>query len=738
MSTTATLRDELEIAGEIIERSPAIAIRVTGGHGRWKTVFITKNIANYGYSHDEFMRGEVTWFDVIHPDDRDDLINLLNGFAEMRNDKYSVVYRLVRKDGTSQWVTDTTVVVRDEAGAIRYCDCLVSDYTETKDHIERIGENFRQQAVLNEILQGLHDSDLDKALQIILDRSGAYLDISRVILFEDYPDHKSARAIHEWRNKGIPSVLSNGDCVLGYSEDIPEIAEDLAKYGYRIINCDEIPPGCMEVFENECVTASAVFAVKIQNEPFGYICFDECVKPRRWSRDIVRFLDNVSRLVAPVILRRRNEQIIQTMALTDQLTGLWNRYHLETRLNEAIVRAREMGQSGYVLFIDMDDFKIINDAYGHDYGDVILKEVASFLVEHFGDSGTIFRFGGDEFVILMEPGRTDTIQDVMNGIQARAQLPWSVIDRSFYCTLSIGVVRFPEAYTDSKEIIKNADIAMYQAKKTGKNNYVFFSHTLDNDSVARAEIETAMRQSIENGFEGFQIHYQPLCDLDKRIIGAEALLRWWTPEGRRLLPTQFIPLAEYLGLIVPLGEHVLRTAVRHCRRINEQFPGFFISVNVSIRQFKRQDFLERILALLAEERIQNSNVVLEITEGMAIHDMQRMKLMGRELQRSGVRMAMDDFGTGYSSLGNMRELPVDVIKIDRSFIHDVTTNAYSKSFIRFITDLVHSMGRKVCIEGVETAGQLRYCRDSAADYVQGFHLWRPMPGDVLLDTLEIR
>ncbi len=735
MSDTTVFRDELAIAGEIIERSPSIALRVVGEHGKWGTVFITRNISAFGYSQEDFMSGRVTWMDVVHPDDREDVVNLLNGFAEMGNDRFNILYRIVKADGTPLWISDNTQVVRDENGGIGHCDCIITDYTETKEHIERIGDNFRQQAVLNEILQGLHDSDLDKALHIILHRSGSHLDLGRVVLFEDNPGHRTTRPIQEWRSPGVASILDRKGFTLSYQDDIPEIAEDLAEYGYRIVNHGEIPPGSAAALARLGVLAAAAFAVTIQDEPFGFIAFDECARPRRWSRDVVRFLDNVSRLVAPVILRRRNEQIIQTMALTDQLTGLWNRYHLETRLNQAIAEARESGRDGYVLFIDLDDFKIINDAYGHDYGDVILKEVGRFLREHFGENGTIFRFGGDEFVILLEPGRADAIQEIMDGVQARAQLPWTVIDRSFYCTLSIGVVRFPESYLDSKEIIKNADIAMYQAKKTGKNNYVFFSRTMDNDSVERSEIETAMRRAIEDCFDGFRVYYQPLCDLDKRIIGAEALLRWQLPNGRRLQPAEFIPLAEYLGLIVPLGEHVLRTAARQCRRINAMFPTFFVGVNVSMRQFRCQDFLERTLGLLADEGVANSNVILEMTEGMAMQDMQRMKLMAGELRQAGLRVAMDDFGTGYSSLSNMRDLPIDVVKIDRSFITEVTTDAYSKSFIRFITDLVHSMERKVCIEGVETAGQLKYCRDSRADYMQGFHLWRPMSGEDLLKTL---
>lgn len=734
----ATLSDPRDTAEEIFERSESVAIRIADVfHGAWNTLFITKNVAAYGYNHKDFLSGKITWRDLIHPEDLPDLVDLLTTFGEMGNDKYNTVYRILRADGTTIWVSASSLVVRDDDGGILYIDCIVSDYTETKEHIERIGENFRQQAVLNEILQGLHDVDLDKAIQTILDRSGSYLGISRVTLFQNSPDNATCRAEQAWCNTGITSLMEQGEFVLNYENDIPDIAASLRADGHRIVNHGDVPKKSANEFDKENNLASAIFAISMQGEPFGFVAFEECVKPLHWTRDVIRFLDNVSRMVAPVIFRRRNEQLIHTMAMTDQLTGLYNRYCMEIRLDLAIAQAREVGQSGYVLFIDMDDFKIINDAYGHDYGDAILREVSGFLKTHFADPENIFRFGGDEFVIILSPDKVKDIYDIMGGLLQRAQLPWTVLDRTFYCTLSIGVVRFPEANEDGREIIRNADIAMYQAKKMGKNNYVFYTSTLDNDSVARAEMENAMREAIDNNFDGFDVYYQPLVDMDGKIIGVEALLRWLTFEGKRIAPATFIPLAEYLGLIVPIGEHVMRSAVRCCRRINRFHPDFFVSVNVSIRQFKQKEFMEHTLKLLAEEKVNLKNVVLEITEGMAVHDMQRMKMIIGELRKYGIGISMDDFGTGYSSLGNMRELPIDIVKIDRSFIHGVTTDPYSKSFIRFISDLVHSMGREICIEGVENANQLRYCRECGADYVQGYHLWHPMPEDEILELLGL-
>ncbi|MDL2283943.1 EAL domain-containing protein [Oxalobacter sp. OttesenSCG-928-P03] len=721
------------IAEEIIERSPSVALRVTGENGKWITTFITENISAYGYNKEDFLSGKVVWTDIVHPDDIDELVATLDAYEAQGIDEYTTIYRILKSDGTPVWINDNSNVVRNENGEVIYADCIIADYTDTKKNLEKIGDNLRQQAVLNDILQGLHNSDLDESLQILLDRTGVYLDISRVILFENNPENTQCKAIYEWCNEGISSM---GEFSLDYQQDIPEIKADLEETGRSIINFGDIPVGSTDEFENEGVIAAAIFAVYIQEKPFGFICFDECVKERQWGEDTLGFLENISKLVSTALIRRRNERIIRDMALTDRLTGLSNRYHLETCLAEAYANAQHAKKDGYVLFIDMDDFKVINDGYGHDYGDIILKEFANFLKEDFGGIADIFRFGGDEFVILLHPEHADSVYTIINSLLARAQLPWNVIDKSFYCTLSIGVVRFPEGSTSSRDIIKNADIAMYQAKRMGKNSYAFYTGTLDNDSIARAEIEKEMRESIDNQFRGFSVVYQPLTHTDGNIIGAEALLRWTLSTGQPMSPAQFIPLAEYLGLIIPLGEFVLREAALFCRSVNETRPDFCVSINISIRQFQQQDFMERVLQILKETGVSPSNINFEITESMAMHDIQRVKTLSEDFRQHGIRISMDDFGMGYSSLGNMRELPIDVVKIDRTFIRDVSTDSYSKSFIRLITDLVHSMERKVCIEGVETGEQLDYCRECSADYVQGFLICRPIPPEQLLDRLD--
>lgn len=732
--------DNARIALDIVERSPSVALRVSGENGAWNIRFITSNVSFLGYAREEFLSGAVHWEDIVHPDDLDELCRQLDEYAERGVDSYTTTYRLCTRDGQSLWVSDSSTVTRGGDGEVLYADCIISDHNQVMENQEKIQDSLRQQRVLNDILQALHTSGLDEAFQIILDRTGEYLDISRVILFEDSTRHTRSRAVYEWDNIGISSMMEQGDFVIDYKKDIPEVDAELRANGMHVVDYGQVPPLSTDEFASEGVIAAAIFAVyRSGGERYGFICFDECVKERKWDAHHLVFLQNIAKLITTALVRKANEESIRKMAYQDQLTGLNNRYSFDMYMERATAEATSAGKAGYVLFIDMDDFKVINDGYGHDYGDALLIAVAEFMQQNYGEVARLFRFGGDEFTVLVDHRSASHVQSIIDGLLARARHPWSVMDKEFYCTISLGVVRYPEGTGTVTEVIKNADIALYQAKNSGKNHHVVYNQSMDNFSQKRAETEHRMREAIEDNFAGFMVYYQPLVDIDGDLIGAEALVRWKDKDGKLLPPGEFIPLAEYLGLIIPLGEFVLRQAAAMCRRINRDFPRFFISVNVSIRQFQQSEFLQRAEDILRKSGVNMANIVLEVTEGMVVQDLDHMELMAEQLRGMGLRIAMDDFGTGYSSLNNMRRLPLDIIKIDRSFIRDVTRDDYAKSFIRLITDLGHSMGRAVCVEGVETAAQYGYCADCGVDYIQGFYFHRPMPADELdLLLLESR
>ncbi|MDR1311840.1 MAG: EAL domain-containing protein [Burkholderiaceae bacterium] len=706
-------------------KSPSVVVRVGGPASGYATLFVTEDVAYYGYSREDFVSKKTRWLDIISHEDHKTLIDALDEHARQRIDKFSVLHRVVRPDNTRVWVTSTIIASRDAQGEVQYYDCLMRDQNKVQSDMDKMDDYARQNDLLGEILHAIHETNFGSVLQVVASKTGTYLGVGHVVLFERVRGSGEGKVFCEWRNAAA-SVVGHRHRELAQEPQIAVL--DDAQYARgrspTIVHFGDAFPDFLSGFARAGVVAAAVFPVYVRDDLWGWLCFNECVQKRRWSTDTIAFLANVVRLVSTVLDRKHSESRIKTMALTDPLTGLGNRYRLEDSLIAVMKEVQHNGQQGYMFHIDMDDFKVINDGYGHDYGDMILKGFATFLLENLGHHSEIFRLGGDEFAILTQ---SPSPQDIIQVLLDRAQLPWVVLGKSFYCTLSIGVVRFPDGEMSVKEVVRNADIAMYQAKKAGKNNHTFYNPAQDNDSIERAEMERQMREAIENNFSGLSVFYQPQTNSKGEVIGAEALLRWTLPDGSQLLPLQFIPLAEYLGLIIPIGEFVLHESVRVCRKVNEVHPDFWISINVSVRQLQQQDFLERVLSIVEETDVNASNIVLEITESMVMNDITRVKALAEEFRQHGIRISMDDFGSGYSSLGNMRELPIDIVKIDKVFIHDVATDAYAESFIRLIVELVHSMGRKVCIEGVETAEQLEYCRKYNADYVQGFHLHLPVP-----------
>lgn len=545
--------EQERIAMEIVEHNPAIALRVSGEAGEWKTHFITQNISLYGYTREEFIKGELSWQDIVHPDDLIRLRQIIDNYVKQGIDSFNIFYRIVDKTGKSIWIADSTTVSRDEKGNVVYCDCIISDYSKIKDTQNKIEDYLRQQKVMNDILQSFHNNNAEESFEIILDRTGQYLDISRVVLFADAPEHASCQAVYEWCNKNIPSLTRKRIFRLDYQQDFPEVIAGLSAANRFVANDGELTGAAGEVFKREGVCSTAVFAVDLPEGRYGFICFDECVKKRIWRPEVLSFLENVAKLVSTTLIQERNVQAVEHMAYYDPLTGLTNRYHFDACLQTSIDEARQSGDIGYVLFIDMDDFKIINDGYGHHYGDAMLVEIADFFTRNFRDKAEIFRFGGDEFLILVNNLQSGEIQGIIDEILERGQHPWKVLDKTFYCTVSMGVVRYPDSNAGVKELVRYADIALHQAKEHGKNNYSVYRHSFDNESILRAELEHRMRKCIENDFEGFEVYYQPLVTAKGAILGAEALLRWHDDSGEIMLPGEFIPLAEYLGLIIPLG-----------------------------------------------------------------------------------------------------------------------------------------------------------------------------------------
>lgn len=424
------------------------------------------------------------------------------------------------------------------------------------------------------------------------------------------------------------------------------------------------------------------------------------------------------------------QQKIEKQANNDFLTGLYNRMRCEQDLEHYIKQTLEFGGEGALLYIDLDDFKHINDGLGHQYGDILLKNISSSLQRIPGVENNCYRMGGDEFIIILAHHNFSMLHQILNEIKTMFTKPWMLKGTDYYCTMSMGVVCFPTDGDTVEELIKKADIALYEAKCSGKNRIEFYDDNVESTSFKRLDLEKNMRNATRNAFEEFEVYYQPVVDVTKPgnpCTGAEALIRWNSDELGFISPTEFIPLAEYLGLINPIGDFVLKEACKRCKYWNDMgHPEYKVNVNLSVVQLLQNDIVEKISQVLKDSGILPANLTLEVTESLAINDMSRMKSILADIRSLGVRVALDDFGTGYSSLNHIREMPIDVIKIDRCFIMDIGKDDFSDAFVRMVAELANAINVKVCVEGVETEEQLEALKGTKIQLIQGYYFGKPM------------
>ncbi len=426
--------------------------------------------------------------------------------------------------------------------------------------------------------------------------------------------------------------------------------------------------------------------------------------------------------------KKKNQQKIEYQANNDFLTGLYNRMKCENDLRVIIKDAINSGEKGAVMFIDLDDFKHINDGLGHQYGDILLQQIAAGLQSIPGLRGHCYRMGGDEFVIIVNPELYVNIQRIIKNVLAMFNKPWYLLGTEYFCTMSMGVAIFPDNSTDVHEIIKMADMAMYDSKKSGKNRSGFYDGSKNRNSVKRLDIENNMRQAIASEIKEFVVFYQPVVDVvTKECTSCEALVRWNSKALGFMGPGDFIPLAEYLGLITDIGDYVLEEACKQCKMWNEGgYPDFHINVNLSVVQLLQKNVIENIGRILSKTEVNPHNIVLEITESFAINDMDRVLKIIEGLKALGPRIALDDFGTGYSSLNYIKQLPLNIIKVDKTFIDDIVEDEYAQAFVKLIVDLSKTIGTQIVVEGVEHEEQYEVLRGIGVNYIQGYFFGKPV------------
>ncbi|MFD3157113.1 putative bifunctional diguanylate cyclase/phosphodiesterase [Haloimpatiens sp. FM7330] len=424
---------------------------------------------------------------------------------------------------------------------------------------------------------------------------------------------------------------------------------------------------------------------------------------------------------------------IQNLAYYDHLTKLPNRLFFTNQLKHEL----EKNHRGTVLFLDLDDFKKINDSLGHNYGDMLLKKISNNLKQYVNQGDVIARFGGDEFLILLpevihHTEAANIAQTILNMFNSK----FKIGKKQVYISASIGIIIYPTEGDNVNLIIKNADTAMYKAKFLGKNRYCFFDKNLSNDISRKIEIENGLRTALSRG--ELDIYYQPQVDLKSgKIRGAEALLRWNSETLGKISPYEFIPISEQTGIIHNIFKWVLKSVcIQKKKWENKGYNFNTISINISSIQLQQQDLMKTVKNILQETNTNPEFLQFEITESVLMKNLHDNIQLLKEFKKMGLKIALDDFGTGYSSLNYLRKLPIDTVKIDKSFIDDITTSLEAKDITDGIIHLAHKIKLEVVAEGVEYKDQSELLKDMNCDMIQGYYFYKPLSIDTLEKTMQ--
>ena len=676
---------------------------------RWKDDHISARI------------GKRRW-DIVSPSMTEADWTAHRAVVEAHQPFHDLEFSRIGEDGSEAWVSISGEPIFGPAGAFKGYRGVGRDITARKraeetirSHalMQRLIAEFGQEALAGPELTAL----LDRATELVT--STLRIEYSSVLEYEPAARQATYRAVSGWPREWIGArtiVLQPGrrlERVVSCRE--PVVIDDYAAPR-------EYSPSRLVALG---VGSGAHVPIFGQGAVIGVLSAHSRER-RRFTEDEVSFLRSVANILAIAIERKRAEDRLTHLAQFDTVTGLPNRHLFRDRLGQAIVQARRNGRLAGVLFADLDRFKTVNDTFGHAIGDKLLAQVASRLTECVRAGDTVARLSGDEFAVALSSlAKADDAGIVAQKIVQALAAPFELDGHEAYISASIGIALHPADGDDPDALIKNADTAMYRAKEQGRNCYQFYLPEMNERLVERLQLETRLRGALDRG--EFRLHYQPKARLDTGAIsGFEALLRWQS--GNRLVPPlDFIPILEDTGLIVPVGEWVLRAVCGQLRDWEDQ--GLVprpVAVNVSARQFQDRNFAALVGRILREARVAPDLIELELTESLLMSDAEEAVQMLRELKRLGVGLSVDDFGTGYSSLAYLKRFPLDTIKIDRGFIRDAISDPDDATLTLTIINLAHSLKVRVVAEGVETQGQLKFLREHGCDEMQGYLFARPL------------
>ncbi|WP_158211679.1 EAL domain-containing protein [Alkalihalobacterium alkalinitrilicum] len=640
-----------------------------------------------GYSSFELVGKN--WLDFVHPDDVNNAIWVFEKQVKIGAPQ-KLIFRYKHKNGQWIYLEGKGTPIQEEDGLGSRLVYMARDITEQKRAEEQLKIVVHDLEQTQQKFDSLYNNSLDAIFEI--DSEGKYYRVNSV-----------------------------AEKITGYQK------EELVKLGINdlIIELEKVNNIFTRIKNGESLRVE----LTLRHKKGHYVNIDVNGVPVFRDDGTV----NVIAFVQDITGRKRAEEELRELAYKDSLTGLPTRELFSIELDKAIKSAKEYKYSLGILFIDFDNFKNVNDTLGHHFGDQVLKKLVKIMESQLGKDNLISRQGGDEFLILVENTDKEKTGIICERLIKRLTSPIELHGHEVFITPSIGVCMFPEYEFDAEILIKNADLAMYMAKDIGKNNYQFFSDNLNDQVLRKSRVTNALRKALGNG--EFTLHYQPQFELStNRVKGIEALLRW-NPEFGFVSPAEFIPIAEETGLIVEIGEWVLREACKHGKEWNDK--GVLktpVSVNVSARQFKERSFIETVKNVLKETGLPPSNLEIEITERVMIDVNEAVNIVN-QLRMLGVRVAIDDFGVGYSSLNMLQSIVIDSLKIDRAFLHDVMKNKRSAGLLEAIIRMGADLGSNVVVEGIETKDQVDFLLSKGV-IGQGYYYSRPLPADDLEQYLE--
>jgi diguanylate cyclase (GGDEF)-like protein/PAS domain S-box-containing protein len=641
---------------------------------------------------------------------------------------------VVDASGAGKWLSSTKVPLRNEQNEILGLVGIAHDITgRKKADLLRDG----QAQILEMIATGVPLEEVLGRLVLLMESQLTGIFGSVLLLDKDgkHLRHGAAPSLAKGYIKAIDGVAIGpkvGSCGTAVFRREPVIVTDVALdplweeyrdlamgYGYR--SCWSTP------------------IISHQGAVLGVFAMYS-MTARSPAEAETRLIDFTTRIAGIAIERKVAEDQIHFMANHDVLTGLPNRALLGDRLSQAILHAQRYDRWVTVVFIDLDNFKLINDTMGHNAGDRLLKTLAERMVACVKSTDTVVRLGGDEFELVLfdQPKNVDLIAETLQEARTAIAEPIQLGNRWVRTTASIGIANYPKDGTVPETLIANADAAMYRAKQVGRDNFQFYAPEFNTRAHERFLLQEELRNALARS--EFVLLYQPQVDLRSgRVFAVEALIRWTHPTLGAMLPVSFIPTAEETGLIVPIGDWVLHEACRQNKAWRDAgLPPISVCVNVSARQFRERNLVERVVHALGESQMGGDSLELEVTESLIMQDIELTVSTMNELRALGVRISIDDFGTGYSSLSALKTFPVGRLKIDKSFIKDVARNPEDRAVASAIISLGQKLGMRVVAEGVETEEQVEFLRSNNCDEIQGHHFSRPVSPEEIVRLLRGR